>query len=221
MLKCLECDAELNEGTYTCPRCGSQSTVGSYSGEDALAALDMLSNISSSSKHVDKSALLAAEGRYLEAISELETAIQIAPNNATAHGNMGAILLMQKKPKEAIPWLEKALQLNPNLDGVPDALAQANAESGQNEGCFIATACYGDADHNKVLILRTFRDSTMRKFKAGRKLIELYVAVSPAIAHWLRKKETVSATIRILFLNPIVFLLRSAFKRFRDENGAN
>jgi hypothetical protein len=50
--------------------------------------------------------------------------------------------------------------------------------------CFIATAVYGSADANEVMVLRQFRDSVLQKSLPGRLFIRVYYAVSPRIL-WL------------------------------------
>jgi tetratricopeptide (TPR) repeat protein len=78
-------------------------------------------------QHVDRGGQFILEGRYGQAETELRTAIEINPFNATAHANMGDVFSRQGRYTEAIPWFEKALELNPLIDGVPEALARARA----------------------------------------------------------------------------------------------
>ena len=134
MKTCVKCNAEVDDRAYICPKCGGGTLIGSYTAEDALSLLDTMKGQYKGKEHVDRSAQLYAQGRFGEAMSELQADLKIAPMNPTAHGNMGAVLLKQGKPKEAIQWLEKALELNPNLEGVPAALAQAKAAVTQKSG---------------------------------------------------------------------------------------
>lgn len=205
MQKCLNCNAEVDDRAYVCPKCGSSTLMGSYSAEDALSMLDAVKGQGEAAQHVDRSAELYAQERLDEAVAELQAALKINPLNPTAHGNMGAVLLKQGKPKEAIPWLEKALELNPNLEGVSAALAGAkSAGSAQNSGCFIATACYGFADCPEVRTLRDFRDQVLLSSPFGRVLTRLYYLISPPVARWLKTRPKLSLLIRDHILAPIV-----------------
>jgi len=56
-----------------------------------------------------------------------------------------------------------------------------NSGKKRNEGCFIATHAYGDYDHPKVLLLRSFRDNVLRKNYIKRAFIKLYYLTSPKI----------------------------------------
>ena len=205
MKKCLECNAEVDDRAYVCPKCGGSTLMGSYSAEDALSMLDALKGQGEATQHVDRSAQLYAQGRLDEAIAELQAALKINPMNPTAHGNMGAVLLKQGKPKEAIPWLEKALELNPNLEGVPAALAQAKSAAGsQKSGCFIATACYGDPQCPEVNVLRAYRDRCLAPSSFGRLAMRLYYTCSPALASWLARHPRIRAVVRDKVLDPLV-----------------
>jgi tetratricopeptide (TPR) repeat protein len=56
---------------------------------------------------------LTAEGRFTEAISYYQHALQLKPDYAMAYANWGVALGMQGKLSEAIAELQRALQLNP------------------------------------------------------------------------------------------------------------
>lgn len=55
------------------------------------------------------------------------------------------------------------------------------------EGCFVATAAYGDEDAYEVLSLRRFRDHYLRRSDAGRDFIGWYYREGPKGADWLRE----------------------------------
>lgn len=58
MKKCLECNAEVDDRAYVCPKCGGSTLMGSYSAEDALSMLDALKGQGEAAQHVDRSAQL-------------------------------------------------------------------------------------------------------------------------------------------------------------------
>lgn len=68
-----------------------------------------------------------------------------------------------------------------------------------SDGCFIATAVYGDYDHPQVLKLRHFRDSTLRKSLLGRCFISFYYSVGPHLAILPSKSTKVRSLLRALF----------------------
>ncbi len=51
--------------------------------------------------------------------------------------------------------------------------------------CFVATACYGNADHPDVLVLRAFRDSMLRRWTVGRRFIAWYYRYGPTFAQFV------------------------------------
>jgi len=55
-------------------------------------------------------------------------------------------------------------------------------EPPQVQGCFIATAAAGDANHSAVIQLRHFRDEVLLKFSIGRQFVHSYYQFSPAAA---------------------------------------
>lgn len=222
MQKCLDCDADVPEGAYVCPKCGGRSFMGSYSAEDAQTALDSMQNQLKAKEHVDRSAQLYLQNRFDDAITELQAALKIAPLNPNAHGNMGAILMKQGKPEEAIPYIEKALELNPAIEGGAAALAQAEAAvrpkpaatapasaESEKSACFIATVCYGDGNCPEVAALRKFRDRRLSVSGPGRFFISTYYSCSPALARWLRRRPRIQSMVRRCLLDPVVSWIQS------------
>ena len=66
----------------------------------------------------------------------------------------------------------------------------------QKEGCYIATAVYGSYDAPEVMVLRRFRDETLRKSALGRWFIRVYYRLSPAVAKKLRKAKRVNGIVK-------------------------
>lgn len=78
----------------------------------------------------------------------------------------------------------------------------------KKEGCFIATAVYGNYDHPMVQDFRFFRDFTLKKSSIGRKFISFYYKNSPSIAQRIESHSTLKTGIRVMFLSPIHWGLR-------------
>ncbi|WP_460739390.1 RCC1 domain-containing protein [Nocardioides ginkgobilobae] len=55
----------------------------------------------------------------------------------------------------------------------------------EREGCYIATAVYGDYEAPAVVVLRRFRDESLASSAAGRAFIRIYYRLSPALAQLL------------------------------------
>ena len=70
--------------------------------------------------------------------------------------------------------------------------------------CYIATACYGDAEHPDVVALRRFRDRTLRRSWLGRTFIGVYEFVSPPLAARLGPHQRVGNWVQRCLLEPIV-----------------
>ncbi len=147
MKKCVECNTDIDDGANVCSKCGGDTFISSYSADDVSSLFDSMMNRGDAKKHVDRGAHFFEEGHYDEAISEYKIAIEINPLNATAHSNIRGALLKQEKTKEAIPWLEKALEINPDLEGVTEALIEANTIS---SGSFAANINTSNTEHNRT-----------------------------------------------------------------------
>lgn len=78
-------------------------------------------------------------------------------------------------------------------------------------GCFIATACYG-LDAPEVVVLRRFRDESLLTTALGGWLVETYYGISPRIARQLARRQNFASLIRVLFLDPLVAIVRRAQK---------
>lgn len=76
-------------------------------------------------------------------------------------------------------------------------------------GCFIATACYGDANAPSVLVLREYRDSKLLMHPLGRLFVRLYYTFAPPFSRFLSRHKRIATCITNVILNPIVALIRS------------
>ncbi len=76
--------------------------------------------------------------------------------------------------------------------------AKKRSDTGKKRenGCFIATACYG-TNSNEVEIFRRWRDNKLSKNKFGNKFINLYYKTSPPIAKFISNKPNLKRMIQI------------------------
>jgi len=87
-------------------------------------------------------------------------------------------------------------------------LKKSSGGSGGNSGgCFVATAVYGDFDAPEVLILRKFRDQSLRRSGWGRTIIHTYYALSPPLAKFIAKSAALRGVVRELLLKPLILLI--------------
>lgn len=67
-------------------------------------------------------------------------------------------------------------------------------------GCFIATAAYGSRMAWEINILKKFRDEVMLNYSIGRNLVDLYYNLSPPMADFITKHDSLRAMIRVSLL---------------------
>lgn len=77
-----------------------------------------------------------------------------------------------------------------NAVGQPDDSKKLSAK------CFVATACYGDENHEAVQILRAFRDEVLQKFRAGRLFIAAYYRLGPHMAAFVAPRHHVRVFVK-------------------------
>lgn len=76
-------------------------------------------------------------------------------------------------------------------------------------GCFVATACYGDATHPDVATFRRFRDHVLRLHAPGRRIIAWYYRWAPRVAGDLESRGSLRSACRIC-LQVLAVLMRTA-----------
>ena len=74
-------------------------------------------------------------------------------------------------------------------------------------GCFIATAAYGSAMADEVLVLRGFRDKYLLTNGVGKRIVNLYYRHSPPIANYIANHPKIRAVTRI-GLAPVVYSIK-------------
>lgn len=77
------------------------------------------------------------------------------------------------------------------------------------EGCFIATACYGDYDAPEVLVLRKYRDNVLNQTYIGKISIKIYYAISPTIVRVISQSDNLKKMIRENILKPLILRIEN------------
>src|SRR5690606_39635279 len=72
----------------------------------------------------------------------------------------------------------------------------------KKEGCYIATAVYGSYNHDKVLVLRKFRDDILQPTMIGRFAVCIYYFLSPTLSLYF--KEGLLNRITRIILDKII-----------------
>jgi hypothetical protein len=78
--------------------------------------------------------------------------------------------------------------------------------NGQDNPCFVATACFGTEMGSKIDVLRSFRDMYLLKTRIGNAFVTAYYNYSPPIADSIAGNGWLKAVVRMLLL-PVVGLL--------------
>ena len=92
--------------------------------------------------------------------------------------------------------------------GCNKMIRTSTGEKAKN-GCFVATACYGNYDAPEVLILRAYRDERLLTNWFGTAFVKFYYFISPPLARQIEKSDKAKGFIRQYFLKPIVDKINS------------
>ena len=96
--------------------------------------------------------------------------------------------------------------LKDNSNSSNDTSSKQGNSSSQKEGCYIATAVYGDYNAPEVLVLRKFRDNVLKRSSLGRLFIKAYYAISPRLACKLKSNTFLNSKIKLI-LDRIVTII--------------
>lgn len=78
------------------------------------------------------------------------------------------------------------------------------SKNNKPEGCFIATACFGNYEAQEVIVLRKFRDEVLIQTLLGRIFIKVYYWISPTIANAILRSDSIKKAIRKRILKPLI-----------------
>lgn len=91
--------------------------------------------------------------------------------------------------------------------GTYSVVSDLKEGEGGYEGCFIATAAYGNYFESNVKVLRDFRDDYLLQNELGRLFVDTYYRHSPSIASDISKSEFAKSIVRVT-LTPIVYIIK-------------
>jgi len=83
--------------------------------------------------------------------------------------------------------------------------------------CFVATAAFGTDSHPDVVVLRHFRDDFLMTRHWGRRLVSMYVNLSPPIADFISRNRTFRGMARHLIVIPAARLIRTTLQGKEKE----
>lgn len=89
-----------------------------------------------------------------------------------------------------------------------DELELQHGLKSKKEGCFIATACYGNYESDEVMEFRKFRDDVLLKYLLGRIFVSAYYFISPFMVILICQSEFSKSVIRKLILTPLLNLIK-------------
>ena len=84
------------------------------------------------------------------------------------------------------------------------------AQESTEGACFVATAVYTNKNHSNLIVLRSFRDNTLRKSLAGKKFINFYYIYGPRLAIKVKQSNLLKS-----FFKPVIDFMVLAIKLFK------
>lgn len=134
----------------------------------------------------------------------VDRALEHFPDNAS-YLNLKGLLTAEGKgdTASAILLLEKAHALAPK-----DITIESNLQNLKSNGCFVATAALGSADHPTVKSLRIWRDDYLLAKGWGRVFVDRYYKVSPALSKSIERRPLAKKIIRCVLSIFVIFIRR-------------
>ena len=103
-------------------------------------------------------------------------------------------------------------KLRPYIDSSNTSNSE-DSSSTSNDGCYIATACYGDINAPQVFVFRQLRDNFLIKSSLGLKIVKFYYQYSPYWAEKIKNHSIINKIVKKVFLDPVYKLLILCNKR--------
>lgn len=227
----------MNEATEVrCPVCGSNQLTANkkgFSGKKAVAGAVLTGGIGLLAGTIGSGKVVitclacghrfkAGEGKVVPVSQSQQQATPQSTTDDTSNNTAPALneidqrilnIAQHQGKLNAVKFCKdaKGWDLRTSKDYVDNLTAQHGIKG--KEGCFVATACYGNYNSPEVLVLRSFRDNTLMQTSAGRLFVKVYYFISPTLANFISKSDKTKAFIRNYFLNFIVAKVQ------RDKNG--
>jgi hypothetical protein len=80
--------------------------------------------------------------------------------------------------------------------------SSSTSNSSQNDSCFVSTVVYGSSEAEEVIILKQWRDRTLRRYLIGRLFIRLYYKYGYTASRFVEKNESLK-----LFTKKVIDIL--------------
>lgn len=128
--------------------------------------------------------------------------------NAFETGNDDTVIHAPSNVKALVPDADAKKQPEKPAAKPQTEKTAAKPQPEKKEGCYIATAVYGDYDAPEVMTLRRFRDEILEKTTLGRWFIRTYYRLSPPVAAKLKNAKRINAFVRRLLDRWVIHLER-------------
>ena len=152
---------------------------------------------------VDKVFIIPIRSRVIGIVNELQGSQAQVINNIKS-GKLysevtAAIQVTNLLKSVASPGSQNQLDVDlKTLLSLRNQLQQVTQRVQQKSGCYIATMVYGDYEHEKVKVLREFRDQVLSTFSLGRTFIRFYYKHSPVWVLKTYNKPFFVKTVKVL-----------------------
>lgn len=110
---------------------------------------------------------------------------------------------------EAVKALEQGNKLSGQkitTENINTGAGNLRIESKTGATCFVATAAYGDPDHEDVAFLRQYRNKTLKKTVLGRAFIAIYWKIGPILAKPVKASPRLQKLARSVIGSLVIWL---------------